>query len=93
MEPTSPAPYFHEDSGSVRFWVGSGPDVYVGASIRKETLHFRFHAAMSGADALETYRTHRTEIDAAVLRRIASGSIEPVMLRESDVAPRQADYS
>jgi len=32
------------------------------------------------------YAAHRVEIDAAVRRRIARGSIEPVMLREADVA-------
>lgn len=80
-----PAAFFHDDSGSVRFWVPTDDGGYVGASIRKETLHFRFQANLSGADALATYTAHRDEIDDAVRRRIAKGSIEPVMLREADI--------
>jgi len=80
-----PEPYFHDDSGSVRFWVHSPPLGCVGASIRKEILHYRFKSANNSADALDIYRAQRTAIDAAVLRRIAQGSIEPVMLREADL--------
>jgi hypothetical protein len=69
----------------VRFWVRSETGVVVGASIRKEILHHRFSAQANGPGALDSYRTHQTEIDAAVMRRIATGSIEPVMLRESDL--------
>jgi hypothetical protein len=43
---------------------------------------------MSGVDALTTYQHHRAEIEAAVLRRIATGSLEPVLLRESDFGAR-----
>ena len=86
-----PPPFFHEPSGAVRFWVLVDDGAFVGATISKETLHYRFRADLSGADAVTTYTTHRAEIDAAVLRRVARGSIEPVMLREFDVAaPRQA---
>lgn len=56
--------------------------------VRKEVLHFRFQAAAGGAAALKAYLDHRGEIDAAVLRRVAAGSIEPVMLREADFGPR-----
>jgi hypothetical protein len=84
-----PDPIFHEASGAVRFWVQAENGQFVGASIAKETLHFRFRADVSGVDALVTYAAHRGEIDAAVRRRIAAGSIEPVMLREADVAARQ----
>jgi Protein of unknown function (DUF1488) len=83
---TAPEPYFHVDTGAVRFWVRDATIGFVGASIRKEALHYRFGAAIDGADALDTYLAHRSEIDAAVVRRIAKGSREPVMLRETDVA-------
>lgn len=79
-----PAPFFHEDSGAVRFWVRTHHGTFVGASIRKDVLHFRFRAVTDGADALSVYAAHRREIDAAVLRRIADGSIEPVILREAN---------
>lgn len=82
-----PAPFFHEDSGAVRFWVLSDADQFVGASVSKETLHYRFQSGLAGSDALASYLLHRGEIDAAVHRRIASGSIEPVMLRERDMVP------
>jgi Protein of unknown function (DUF1488) len=84
-----PSPFFHDDSSAVRFWVLADDGSTVGASIGKNTLHFRFRADMSGSDALSTYTAHRDEIDAAVRRRVASGSIEPVMLREIDVAAPQ----
>jgi hypothetical protein len=85
---THPLPdcYFHDESGSVRFWVRSDAGRSVGAIIRKETLHYRYNAVIgSGTDALQAYQTHRGDIDVAVLRRLAKGSIEPVMLRESDL--------
>ena len=91
MNPTAdhamqPAPFFHEPSGAVRFWVAGDDGSFTGASITKETLHYRFKADRSGNDAMAIYTLHRQEIDAAVRRRIARGSIEPVMLREVDVA-------
>lgn len=81
----SPQPFFHEDSGTVRFWVLDDAGQLVGASVSKEALHYRFHSGLAGAEALASYLQHRGEIDAAVRRRIASGSIEPVMLRERDM--------
>jgi len=80
-----PPAFFHDPSGAVRFWVSTEDGGFVGASISKTTLHFRFKADPSGADALATYTIYREEIDAAVRRRIASGSLEPVMLRKSHV--------
>jgi hypothetical protein len=80
------APYFHTDSGSVRFWVLVN-DQPVGASVRRETLHYALRAGKPEADALETYRAHSQAIDDAVRRRVAQGSIEPVMLREFDLRP------
>lgn len=79
-----PEPFVHDESGAVHFWVQTPAGDMVGAIVRKAALHFRFRAAASGADALTTYQAHQAEIDAAVLRRIAAGSIEPVILREAD---------
>ena len=76
--------FFHEDSQSVRFWVHVQGQA-VGASIRRETLHYRFRPDATGEDPLETYRTYTIPIDEAVRRRVALGSIEPVMLREFDL--------
>ena len=85
-----PAPYFHADSDALRFWVVCADGLSVGATISKQTLHFRFKGDISGSDALATYAAHREEIDAAVRRRVAKGSREPVMLREFDVAATAA---
>jgi hypothetical protein len=79
-------PFFHSDSGAVRFWV-TVDGLLVGASIGKETLHYRYHANETNDDPLATYLANAAEIDAAVRRRVAGGSIEPVMLREPDVRP------
>ncbi|TAK77156.1 MAG: DUF1488 family protein [Aquabacterium sp.] len=81
-------PFFHNDSGALRFWVTAEDGRPVGASITKEALHFRFRGQPGGEDALAIYAAHRDEIDAAVHRRLAAGSLEPVMLREFDVAAR-----
>lgn len=85
LEPRTPDPLFHADSGAVRFWVPIGDGRFVGATISKETLHYRFQASLDGSDAVRTYAAHREEIDGAVRRRLAGGSIEPIMLREYDV--------
>jgi hypothetical protein len=82
-------PFFHEESGAVRFWVLVDDGSLVGATIAKETLHYRFRGDLDGANALATYTAHQVEIDDAVRRRVARGSIEPVMLREVDVAAMQ----
>lgn len=76
--------YFHADSGCVRFsvLVAGQP---IGASISSSTLHHRFSPQMKDDEPLATYLSHAAEIDEAVCRRVASGSIEPVMLREFDV--------
>lgn len=85
----SQAPFFHEPTDSVRFWVPVG-DKLVGASIGRNTLHYRYEPTRTDDDPLATYTAHAAEIEAAVQRRVAAGSIEPVMLREYDVraAPR-----
>jgi hypothetical protein len=79
-----PEPFLHDESGAVRFWVEID-GVAFGASVGKAALHYRFRPGRHDEDPLETYRAHATEIEAAVRRRVASGSIEPVMLREFDL--------
>ena len=78
------APYYHADSASVRFWVvvDGAP---VGASVSRQTLHYSFRPEAQGEDPLETYAAFARDIEAAVRRRVAQGSIEPVMLREFDL--------
>jgi hypothetical protein len=77
-------PFFHEPSGAVRFWVQIDAH-WMGASISRETLHFRFRPGAQGDDPLETYTAHAADIEAAIRRRVAQGSLEPVMLREHDL--------
>jgi hypothetical protein len=76
--------YYHDESAAVRFWV-EVDGVPIGASIGKATLHYCFRPGERDEDPLETYRAHASDIDAAVRRRVAQGSIEPVMLREFDL--------
>jgi hypothetical protein len=76
--------FFHEASGAVRFWVQIDSE-WVGASIRKETLHYRFHPEGRDDDPMETYKSHAAELDAAVRRRVLQGAREPVMLRDADL--------
>lgn len=78
-------PSFDPDSGSLRFWVAMPAGQPIGAILSRQVLHYRFHARIDGSDAVTIYETHRGEIDAAVVRRAAAGSIEPVMLRENDL--------
>jgi hypothetical protein len=80
----SQPPFFHDVSGTVRFWVLVDQQ-FVGASIGKETLHYRYKSHSMSDDPLRTYLHHAAEIDAAVRRRLATGSREPVMLRDGDV--------
>jgi hypothetical protein len=83
-----PPPTFHDESGAVRFWVQVPGGQPIGAILTKPVLLYRFGAKADGSDAVATYQVHRAEIDAAVLARVASGSIEPVMLREHDLSKR-----
>lgn len=83
-----PAPFFHQDSEALRFWVQVPGGAPIGAMLTKQLLHYRFDANPDGSDAVAIYERHRSDIDAAVLRRVASGSIEPVMLREHDLPPQ-----
>ena len=77
-------PFFHQESGAVRFWVPINGQ-WVGASISRETLHHRFRPTAKDDDPLETFTAHARDITAAVGRRVAQGSLEPVMLREFDL--------
>ena len=72
----------------MRFWVLVPGGKSIGAILTKPVLLYRFNAKPDGSDAVATYQAHRAEIDAAVLSRVASGSIEPVMLREHDLSKR-----
>lgn len=84
-----PEPFLHLPSGTVRFWVLVNGQ-FVGSSIRREILHYRYHATRTDDDPMVTYTANLDELHAAVRRRVANGSIEPVMLRDADIqaAPR-----
>lgn len=84
MSDTTDAPFFHESSGTVRFWVEVEGKL-MGASVGKEVLHHRFRPGTQGDDPVETFRNHCAAIEVAVRKRVAQGSIEPVMLREFDL--------
>jgi hypothetical protein len=77
-------PFFHDASGTVRFWVDVNGNV-LGASVSREALHHRFRPNAQGEDPLETFRQNTADIEAAVRRRVAAGSREPIMLREYDL--------
>jgi hypothetical protein len=79
--------FFHLPSGTVRFCV-LVDGLLVGASIGKEVLHYRYRPDATDDDPLATYCANAAEIDAAVRRRVAGGSTEPVMLRDADVRAR-----
>ena len=76
-------PFFHDASGTVRFSV-TVEGQPVGASIGREILRYHYRTA-EDADPLNTFGLHTEEMDAAVRRRVAGGSSEPVMLRENDL--------
>jgi hypothetical protein len=80
----SPSPFLHEASGCVRFWVLIDEDS-VGATIRRETLHYHFNPHGASDDPLSLYLKNAEVIDAAVRRRVREGSREPVMLRDPDL--------
>lgn len=82
-------PFFHEDSGCVRFWVPIA-GIAVGASVSREALHHRYAPQSVGEDPLGTFRVNQPALEEAVRRRVAKGSIEPVMIREFDLKPGPA---
>ena len=79
-----PQAFFHENSGTVRFWVQVDGKL-VGASVGRQALHYCYRPDAQGEDPMETFALHTRELDAAVERRVAQGAIEPVMLREFDL--------
>jgi hypothetical protein len=86
---SSVPPFFHESSATVRFWVRIG-EQWMGASVGHAALVPRFRPPAAGEDPLDIFRAHLAEIEAAVRVRVAQGSIEPVMLREYDLRPADA---
>ena len=80
----SDEPFFHEASETVRFWVPVGEEL-VGALVGRHTLRYRFDPGALQDDPMVTFRTHRSELEIAVRRRVAQGSLQPVLLRESDL--------
>jgi hypothetical protein len=80
----APEPFYHLPSGTVRFWVLVDGQ-FVGCSIRREVLHYRYHATQTDDDAMATYAANLADLHDAVRHRVAKGSIEPVMLREADI--------
>jgi hypothetical protein len=87
-DPAAP-PFFHESSGTVRFWVRIDGKL-IGASVGRTALHHRYRPTAQDDDPIETFRAHIADIEAAVRARVAQGSIEPVMLREYDLRPGAA---
>lgn len=77
-------PFFHEESGAVRFWVPIG-DELIGASINRQTLRYHFQPHAVEDVPMKTYWAYRQDIHEAVVRRVKKGSREPVMLREYDL--------
>jgi hypothetical protein len=77
-------PFFHDASGTVRFWVEVDGNV-LGASVSREALHHRYRPTAQGEDPLETFRQNTADIEAAVRRRVAAGAGEATMLREYDL--------
>jgi hypothetical protein len=80
----SDSPFFHEASATVRFWILVDGQPF-GASVGRDALHHRYRPTTHDDDPLETYRANAADIEAAVRRRVAQGSREPVMLREYDL--------
>lgn len=90
MDPVMPdTAFFHLESGRLRFWVREQDGSVVGATISKETLRYCFGGAADGENALAIYQAHQAQIDEAVRKRRAAGSLEPIMLREFDVKALQ----
>ncbi len=79
-----PPPFFHEESQEVRFYVLIDGE-FVGASVGRATLHYLYCPTASGENPMDTYVAQAAGIEAAVRRRVASGSLKPVMLRERDL--------
>ncbi len=76
--------FFHDASGTVRFWV-QVDGAAIGAIVSKEVLHFGYARQSTGEDPMQTFRANSAALEDAVRRRVAKGSLEPVMLREADL--------
>jgi hypothetical protein len=76
--------FSHEGSESIRFWV-QVDDKRIGASVKKSALHFRFAPNAVDEDPMSTFRKNQACLEEAVRRRVAGGSLEPIMLREPDL--------
>lgn len=72
----------------MRFWVALPDGPPMGAVLSARLLQMLYQARPDGSDAVAVYEANRLAIDAAVVRRAAAGSLEPVMLRENDLPPR-----
>jgi len=79
-------PYLHEASDCVRFQVPVSGGVR-SASVNRQALKNSFKSADPLADLLSIYYVHEPAIHQTVLRRLAQGALEPVMLRESNFPP------
>ena len=66
----TPSPFFHEASGAVRFWVVWRDNDVVGATIGKETLHYRFRPN----SAVRTPSRPTTPIATKWTKRCGAGS-------------------
>ena len=76
--------FLHAESGTVRFWVLIDGEE-VGASVSPQSLHFRYRPDARNEDPLETYHANAAHIESVVRRRVAGGSLKPVLLREFDL--------
>ena len=77
-------PYFDDPSGTVRFFVDVD-GTRVRASVSRESLHYRYRPDARGEDPLQTFEANAAAIEFAVRRRLAQGSLDPVLLREADL--------
>jgi hypothetical protein len=86
-----PPPLFRPDPGDLCVWVALPDRTPIGVILSRQVLLYCFQARPDGSDAVVRYEAHRAEVEAAVLRRVAAGSIEPVILRENDLpaSPRR----
>jgi hypothetical protein len=82
----SDAPFLHEASGTVRFWILVDGKPF-GASVSREALHHCYRPTSSGDDPLQTFLDNAAAIEAVVRRRRTEGALEPVMLREHHLTP------
>ena len=83
-------PFFSERSEAVFFWVPIA-GISVCASVSRETLHRRYAPDSVDEDPMATFGAHSGKLEDAVRRRVASGSIDLVVIRESDLEPLDPD--